>query len=74
MIRGRLEQAGELVAWHLAGVLAMVGEKAKPHEINPYRVAKPKSAELLRIEAWQQKMRWRVMVEENAKKHAGNRG
>lgn len=63
MAEGRREFAGLVAAWHLAGVVGMVGAKLDPAEINPFRVERPKSAAAIRLEQWQKKRRFRAWVE-----------
>lgn len=52
---------GEVAAYQIAWLAKMLsGVQLNVDEINPYKVEQQKSAEVLRIEAWQRKRRLRM--------------
>lgn len=54
--RERRRFAGELAAWHMANIVARIpfaGTPPNPTDVNPYRIVKAKSKELIELERWQ---------------------
>ncbi|MFO0806034.1 MAG: hypothetical protein U0791_23255 [Gemmataceae bacterium] len=49
---------GELAAWHMAQIAARIpfaGTPPNPTDVNPYRVVRAKSKDLIALEEWQQR-------------------
>lgn len=58
--------AGELAAWHLSEIACRIpfgdGKRLDPTRINPYRVVKPKTPQMIALEQWQALANARVLA------------